>query len=58
MTCAARLIGLVVWFLKELSGQAAYERHLIRHGRKSSPAEWKHFIEEAQAARYSRPRCC
>lgn len=44
--------------LRELSDEAAYQRHLSRHGAPSSPAEWRRFSEERMRARYSRPKCC
>ncbi len=48
------LLGL----LKELSDEAAYQRHLAAHGRRHSGEEWRRFSNERQNARFLRPKCC
>ncbi len=44
--------------LKELSDEAAYQRHLSAHGRVHSAAEWRRFSSQRQNAKFLRPRCC
>ncbi len=48
------LLGL----LKELSDEAAYQRHLAAHGLRHSGEEWRRFSRERQNARFLRPKCC
>ena len=45
-------------FLRELSSEAAYARYLLRHARKHSPAEWKHFSDHHLKRKYSNAKCC
>jgi len=49
---------IVVGLLRELSDEAAYERHLARRGCSASPAEWRLFSDERQHGKYGRPKCC
>jgi hypothetical protein len=44
--------------LRELSDEAAYQRHLAAHGRVPSGNEWRRFSEERLRAKYVRPKCC
>jgi uncharacterized short protein YbdD (DUF466 family) len=53
-----RAARLLAGLLRELSDEGAYQRHLRRHGRPHSAAEWRRFSEVRLRARYSRPRCC
>ena len=65
-TSALRLIGsrwragrrIAVGMLRELSDEAAYERHLAQSGRSASPAEWRRFADERLRGKYGRPKCC
>jgi len=54
----ARLGRLLMRLLRELSDEAAYERHLTLHGKTSSAQEWRHFSEKRLGAKYTRPKCC
>jgi len=49
---------IAVGMLRELSDEAAYERHLARSGRRASPAEWRRFADERLRRKYGRPKCC
>ena len=49
---------VIVGFLRELSDESAYDRHLHAHGRSHSPREWRHFQEERLRAKYARAKCC
>jgi carbon starvation protein len=51
---AASLMG----FLRELSGEAHYARHLLRKARQHSPAEWRRFSACYLGRKYSKPKCC
>jgi hypothetical protein len=54
-----RAAGQILWgLLKELSDEAAYQRHLAAHGRRDSGEEWRRFSEKRQVARFVKPRCC
>lgn len=54
-----RKVGrLLAGLLRELADQSAYQRHLTRHGRPHSAAEWRRFSEERFRAKYSHPKCC
>ncbi|MCC6262753.1 MAG: carbon starvation protein A [Bryobacterales bacterium] len=50
--------GSFMAFLRELSSEAAYARYLLRHARKHSPAEWKHFSDHHLRRKYSNAKCC
>jgi carbon starvation protein len=45
-------------FLRELSGEAHYARHLLRKARQHSPAEWRRFSACYLGRKYSKPKCC
>ncbi len=49
---------LFVALLRELGDENAYRRHLARHGRAPSGAEWRRFSEERLRAKYLRAKCC
>ena len=49
---------IAVGMLRELSDEAAYERHLAQSGRSASPAEWRRFADERLRGKYGRPKCC
>ena len=54
-----RRLGKLIWaFLRELSDESAYQRHLDAHGRAHSAEEWRRFSEERLRARYTRAKCC
>ena len=52
------MIRFLLALLRELSDEAAYHRHLEAHGREASPEEWRRFLDERLAAKYSRAKCC
>ena len=45
-------------FLRELSGEAAYARHLLRQARQHSASEWRRFSACYLGRKYSNPKCC
>jgi len=49
---------LLTALLRELADENAYQRHLARHGRKHSAAEWRHFCEHRLRAKYAQAKCC
>jgi hypothetical protein len=51
-------VRLFIGLLRELSDEAAYERHLAAHGRTHSASEWRKFSECRLRAKYLRPKCC
>jgi carbon starvation protein len=48
----------VVSFLRELAGEAAYARHLLRHAKLPSAAEWRRFHDHHLRHKYARAKCC
>jgi len=48
----------LVALARELSGEAAYRRHLAYHGRPHSREEWQKFADERFRNQYTRPKCC
>lgn len=61
---AGRLLRCVWWYLRQVSGDAAYENYLRSRRRVAGtqggqPATPEQFYLESLARRYSRPtRCC
>ena len=53
-----RFTRLLLSFLRELSDENAYRRHLAAHGAEPSAAEWRRFSEERLRAKYARAKCC
>lgn len=53
-----RFARLLLALLRELADENAYRRHLERHGREASPAEYRRFADERMRARYARAKCC
>ena len=54
-----RALGrILAGLLRELSDEAAYQRHLAAHCRAPSGKEWRRFSEERLRAKYVRPKCC
>ena len=49
---------LIIALLKELADENAYERHLVAHGRRHSPEEWRRFSDGRLRAKYQRAKCC
>jgi carbon starvation protein len=45
-------------FLREISSEAAYARHLLRHAKTHSVAEWKHFTDRHLRRKYTNAKCC
>jgi hypothetical protein len=53
-----RWLGIIIGLLRELSDEAAYDRHLSVHGLDHSAAEWRRFSDERLRAKYARAKCC
>jgi hypothetical protein len=53
-----KLVRLVLYLLRELADENAYQRHLALHGRAHSGPEWRRFSEERLRAKYARAKCC
>jgi hypothetical protein len=58
MASLRKLGRILLGILREIADESAYARHLSHHGRPHSGAEWRRFIEERHAAKYTRPKCC
>jgi hypothetical protein len=58
MNAFARLRDILAALMRELSDEAAYERHLARHGAEPSPEQWRHFVEQKFGNRDRCGRCC
>jgi len=58
MSGLRRFGELALALLRELADENAYRRHLERHGREHSGAEWRRFSEERLRAKYARAKCC
>jgi hypothetical protein len=50
--------SLLLALLRELSDEAAYQRHLAYHGRQHCREEWQRFSDSRLQARFVRPKCC
>jgi hypothetical protein len=55
---ASRVLTLAREILREIFDESAYERFLARRGLASSPAAYAEFLQENDARRARRPRCC
>jgi hypothetical protein len=55
---ARGLWRVIVGILKEISDEAAYERHLRAHGRQHSAEEWRRFSDERGRRKFQRAKCC
>jgi len=53
-----RFWKLIILFIKELSDENAYRRHLAVSGRPHSRAEWQRFCGERLRYKYGYPKCC
>ena len=53
-----RFGSVILALLREIGDENAYRRHLARHGRPHSGAEWRRFSEEHLRAKYARAKCC
>lgn len=58
MTRLRHAVELLREFLREISDERAYQRHLQSHGRPHSGDEWRRFSEERLRVKYSRAKCC
>ena len=45
-------------FLRELSDESAYARHLVVTGRSHSRAEWQSFSDVRLRKKYQNGKCC
>jgi len=50
--------SMLLALARELSGEAAYRRHLAFHHRVHSREEWQKFADERMRRQYTRPKCC
>lgn len=53
-----RFLELLLGVLREIGDENAYSRHLQKHGRQHSAAEWRRFTEERFRSKYARAKCC
>ena len=53
-----KFFAIVAGIIRELSGEAAYARHLKFHGMTHSPEEWRRFSDKLWNAQATRSRCC
>ncbi len=52
---------IVRWLLglaRELSDEAAYQRHLTRNHIDASAAAWRSFIDHRHRRKYQNAKCC
>jgi len=55
---ASRALTIAREIVRELLDESAYERFLARRGLASSPSAYAEFLQEDDARRARRPRCC
>ena len=58
MTILVQLLAFVRSLAKELSDEAAYQRHLMRAALPHSPAEWRKFSDARFVRKYRQGKCC
>ncbi len=58
MTALRKLLKIVGGLAKELSDEAAYQRHLARAAVPHSPEEWRKFSDARFRRKYRQGRCC
>lgn len=58
MTVLVQLLNFVRGLAKELSDEAAYERHLVRANLIHSPEEWRKFSDARFRRKYRQGKCC
>jgi hypothetical protein len=58
MTILLELLKFVRGLAKELSDEAAYERHLARAAVSHSPEEWRKFSDARFRRKYRNGKCC
>jgi hypothetical protein len=56
MKLLAYLYSLLRGLVRELSDEAAYQRHL--QGRPTSGAEWRKFADHRYRRKYQNAKCC
>lgn len=58
MTGLKRFLKIVRGLAKELSDEAAYQRHLTRAALPHSPEEWRKFSDARFRRKYRQGKCC
>lgn len=58
MTILRQLLSLVRGLARELSDEAAYQRHLERAAVPHSAAEWRKFSDARFRRKYRQGKCC
>jgi len=58
MTILRKLLKIVGGLAKELSDEAAYQRHLARSAVPHSPEEWRKFSDARFRRKYRQGKCC
>ena len=58
MIAVRRLTGLFVQILREIFDESAYARFLERRQLSASRSTYAAFLQENEAAKSRRPRCC
>jgi hypothetical protein len=53
-----KLLQAIRNLIRELSDEAAYERHLQVSGRIHSAQEWQSFIDRRYRRKYQNAKCC
>jgi hypothetical protein len=54
----SNVLKLIWGIAREISDEAAYERHLSIKGIPKSAATWRAFQDEKAKLRYQKPKCC
>jgi hypothetical protein len=58
MTILVQLLSFVRGLAKELSDEAAYQRHLSRAALPHSAKEWRKFSDARFRRKYRQGKCC
>jgi hypothetical protein len=53
-----KVVTIFIGFLREVSDQNAYARHLAAHNLQASPEAWRSFSDERFRTKYQRAKCC
>ncbi len=58
MSVLRKLGRILIGLLRELSDEAAYDRHLTVHQLQNTGEAWRKFSTERYRAKFVRPKCC
>jgi hypothetical protein len=58
MSIFSKFLAFVRGLAKELSDEAAYQRHLAQSAVPPSPQEWRKFSDARFSRKYKNGKCC